>query len=256
VGSEFSHLPAWVASWRKVDPSLLSIDDVNRDGIVQLAEIAIDTDILVLAMPEIAGLPYVMSGLVAAGGLAAALSTADGLLLTIANALSHDLYYKMIQPDASAGRRVTISKLLLLVVALAAAAVAAQKPADILFLVSAAFSFAAAGLFPALVLGVFWKRANATGACLGMLAGLGTTFYYMATTQPWLRGVFGVTSPVADNIWWDISPISAGAFGVPAGFVVMIVASLATRAPTREVRDMVENLRYPRLDGAARRDVV
>ena len=256
VGSEFSKLPGWVASWRRVDPALLSIDDVNRDGIVQLAEIAIDPDILVLAMPEIAGLPYVMSGLVAAGGLAAALSTADGLLLTIANALSHDLYYKMIQPDASTARRVTISKLLLLVVALAAAAVASQKPADILFLVSAAFSLAAAGLFPALVLGIFWKRANATGACLGMLAGLGTTFYYMATTQPWLRGVFGVTTPVADNIWWEISPISAGVFGVPVGFLVMIVASLATRAPAQEIQTMVDNLRYPRLKGAVRRDAV
>ena len=256
VGSEFCKLPGWVASWRRVDPALLSIDDVNRDGIVQLAEIAIDPDILVLAMPEIAGLPYVMSGLVAAGGLAAALSTADGLLLTIANALSHDLYYKMIQPDASTARRVTISKLLLLVVALAAAAVASQKPADILFLVSAAFSLAAAGLFPALVLGIFWKRANATGACLGMLAGLGTTFYYMATTQPWLRGVFGVTTPVADNIWWGISPISAGVFGVPVGFLVMIVASLATRAPAQDVQTMVDNLRYPRLKGAVRRDAV
>ena len=142
------NLPQWVASWAKVDPSLLSIIDVNRDGIVQLAEIAIGGDIIVLATPEIAGLPYVISGLVAAGGLAAALSTADGLLLTIANALSHDFYYKMLDPNASTARRVTISKILLLVVALAAASVAAQKPADILFLVSAAFSLAAAGVLP------------------------------------------------------------------------------------------------------------
>jgi hypothetical protein len=134
--------------------------------------------------------------MVAAGGLAAALSTADGLLLTIANALSHDLYYKMIDPNAPTARRVTISKALLLVVALARGYVAAQKPADILFLVSAAFSFAAAAFFPALVLGIFWKRANKWGASLGMVAGLGITFYYMVTTQPWLRGVFGVTSPV------------------------------------------------------------
>ena len=141
-----------MASWAKVDPSLLSIVDVNKDGIVQLAEIAIGGDIIVLATPEIAGLPYVISGLVAAGGLAAALSTADGLLLTIANALSHDLYYKMLDPNASTARRVTISKILLLVVALAAASVTSQKPADILFLVCAAFSLAAAAFFPALVL--------------------------------------------------------------------------------------------------------
>ena len=164
-------LPQWVAAWQSVDPTLLSITDVNRDGIVQLAEIAIGGDIIVLATPEIAGLPYVVSGLVAAGGLAAALSTADGLLLTIANALSHDFYYKMIDPNASTARRVTISKMLLLVVALIAAYVASQKPADILFLVSAAFSLAAAAFFPALVLGIFWKRANKWGATLGMLAG-------------------------------------------------------------------------------------
>ena len=138
---------------------------------MQLAEIAIGGDIIVLATPEIAGLPYVVSGLVAAGGLAAALSTADGLLLTIANALSHDFYYKMLDPNASTARRVTISKILLLVVALAAASVAAQKPADILFLVSAAFSLAAAAFFPALVLGIFWKRANKWGATLGMAVG-------------------------------------------------------------------------------------
>ena len=247
VGSDFAKLPAWVAAWQKVDPSVLSVVDVNKDGIVQLAEILIGGDIVVLATPEIAGLPYVISGLVAAGGLAAALSTADGLLLTISNALSHDIYYNILDPHTSPARRVTISKLLLLVVALAAGALAAQKPADILFLVSAAFSLAAAGFFPALVLGVFWKRANSTGACLGMIAGLGTTFYYMATTQPWLRGVFGVTSPIADNIWWDILPISAGVYGVPVGFAVMIVVSLLTPAPSAQTQDLVEHLRYPGL---------
>ncbi|MBK9675892.1 MAG: cation acetate symporter [Betaproteobacteria bacterium] len=249
VGTDFSKLPQWVASWTKVDPSLLSIVDVNKDGIVQLAEIAIGGDIVVLATPEIAGLPYVISGLVAAGGLAAALSTADGLLLTIANALSHDFYYKMLDPNASTARRVTISKILLLVVALAAASVAAQKPADILFLVSAAFSLAAAGFFPALVLGIFWKRANKWGATLGMMAGLGVTFYYMAVTQPWLRSVFGVTSPIADNIWWGIQPISAGLWGVPLGFAVIIVVSLLTPAPDKETQDLVEHVRYPNLVG-------
>ena len=249
VGSEFAKLPQWVASWSRVDPSLLSITDVNRDGIVQLAEIAIGGDIVVLATPEIAGLPYVISGLVAAGGLAAALSTADGLLLTIANALSHDFYYKMLDPDAPTARRVMISKLLLLVVAVAAAFVAAQKPADILFLVSAAFSLAAAAFFPALTLGIFWGRANKWGATLGMMAGLGITFYYMATTQPWLRTVFNVTSPIADNIWWGIQPISAGLWGVPLGFLVIIVVSLLTPAPDRETQELVEHVRYPNLAG-------
>ncbi|MEO7391287.1 MAG: sodium:solute symporter family protein [Ramlibacter sp.] len=252
VGTPFDKLPAWIANWQRVDPGLLSVVDVNKDGIFQLSEMKIGGDIVVLATPEIGGLPYVISGLVAAGGLAAALSTADGLLLTIANALSHDLYYKMIDPNASTAKRVTLSKMLLLVVALAAAAVASQKPADILFLVSAAFSFAAASFFPALVLGIFWKRANGIAASLGMVAGLGTTFYYMATTQPWMRGIFGVTSPIADNIWWGISSISAGLFGVPVGFAVIIIVSLLTPAPSAKIQELVEHVRYPSLKGAAK----
>jgi cation/acetate symporter len=247
VGTPFDQLPAWIANWARVDPALLSVADINKDGIFQLGEMRISGDIIVLATPEIGGLPYVVSGMVAAGGLAAALSTADGLLLTIANALSHDLYYKMIDPNASTARRVSISKALLVVVALAAAYVAAQKPADILFLVSAAFSLAAATFFPALVLGIFWKRANRWGASLGMVAGLATTFYYMATTQVWLRGVFGVTSPVADNIWWGILPISAGLFGVPVGLATIIIVSLITPAPSKETQELVEHVRYPDL---------
>jgi cation/acetate symporter len=251
VGTDFSKLPQWIASWSAVDKTLLSVTDINKDGLVQLAEITIGGDIVVLATPEIAGLPYVISGMVAAGGLAAALSTADGLLLTIANALSHDLYYKMIDPNASTARRVAISKALLLMVALAAAYVAAQKPADILFLVSAAFSFAAAGFFPALVLGIFWKRANKLGACLGMASGVGLTFYYMINTQPWLREVFyGIPRGVPAQLWWDIQPISAGLFGVPLGFAVIIIVSLLTKAPDREVQELVEYVRYPNLKSA------
>jgi cation/acetate symporter len=249
TGSKFADLPAWVAGWQRVDASLLQIADINLDGIVQRAEIRIGGDIVVLATPEIAGLPYVISGLVAVGGLAAALSTADGLLLTIANALSHDLYYKMINPNASTQKRVLISKILLLFVALAAASVAAQKPADILFLVSAAFSFAAAAFFPALVAGVFWKRANKWGAVAGMVAGLGTCFYYMSTTQAWLRGVFGVTGPVADYTWFGISPISAGVFGVPVGIAVLVIVSLLTKQPDKQTQDFVEHVRYPNLRG-------
>ena len=250
VGTPFDKLPAWIGAWAKVDPSLLSVVDINKDGIFQLGEMRIGGDIIVLATPEIGGLPYVISGMVAAGGLAAALSTADGLLLTIANALSHDLYYKMIDPNAPTARRVMISKILLLVVALLAALVAAQKPADILFLVSAAFSFAAASFFPALVLGVFWKRANKWGAVLGMIAGLSTTLYYMVTTQPWLRGVFNVTSSVADNTWWGILPISAGVFGVPVGFAVIIIVSYLTPAPKQEIQELIEHVRYPNIKAA------
>ncbi|MEW5966292.1 MAG: sodium:solute symporter family protein [Pseudomonadota bacterium] len=242
VGTSFASLPAWVANWAAVDATLMKVVDVNLDGIVQLAEITIGGDLIVLATPEIAGLPYVISGLVAAGGLAAALSTADGLLLTIANALSHDVYYKMIDPKATTVRRLAVSKGLLLVVAVLAAYTASLKPGDILFLVGAAFSLAASAFFPALVLGVFWKRANYTGAVVGMLAGLGVCMYYMFITYPFFGGV-------PANEWFAIKPIAAGVFGMPIGFIGVIVGSLLTRAPGTEIQQLVDHVRYPSLEG-------
>ena len=246
VGSSFADLPAWAAAWAKVDPTLLNITDFNKDGIVQLAEIVIGGDLIVLATPEIAGLPYVVSGLVAAGGLAAALSTADGLLLTIANALSHDLYYKMIDPSASTTKRVTISKALLIVVAIIAAYVTSLKPGDILFLVGAAFSLAASAFFPPLVMGVFWKRANKWGAIIGMLAGLGVCMYYMLRTYPFFTNM-GV--PKMD-LWFGLNPISAGMFGLPVGLLTIYIVSLLTPAPDKKVQELVEHVRYPHLRSA------
>jgi len=244
VGTPFSALPAWIATWSRVDPALLSVVDINHDGVLQLGEIRIGGDIIMLATPEIAGLPYVVSGMVAAGGLAAALSTADGLLLTIANALSHDSYFRVVNPTASAARRVALSKVTLLAVALAAAAVAVQRPADIVFLVSAAFSLAAAAFFPALVLGVFWSRANRWGAVAGMLSGLGVTAWYMILNEPWLRHVFRVSVPPA--LWFGISPIAAGIFGMVAGWLVMMAVSLLTAPPGAATRSYVrEVLRFP-----------
>ena len=241
VGSSFASLPAWVSNWAAVDKTLMSIADINKDGIVQLAEIVIGGDLIVLATPEIAGLPYVISGLVAAGGLAAALSTADGLLLTIANALSHDVYYKIIDPNAPTTRRLVVSKALLLVVALIAAYVTSLKPGNILFLVGAAFSLAAAAFFPALVCGIFWRRANKLGAILGMVLGLGVTMYYMIQTYPF----FGINAP----LWWDINPISSGIFGIPLGFLGVIVGSLISAPPSKEVQELVDHVRYPSLEG-------
>ncbi|WP_296002699.1 sodium:solute symporter family protein [Rugamonas sp.] len=240
VGSRYDQLPSWVSYWANVDKlnPLISIVDVNQDGIVQLAEIAIDGDVLVLATPEIAGLPYVISGLVAAGGLATALSTADGLLLAISNALSHDVYYKLVDPAASTQKRVTISKLLLLAVAFIAAYAASQKPADILSLVAAAFSLAAAMLFPALVLGVFWKRANHQGAIAGIVAGCAVCVYYMAHTNPVLGGS-------AAGQWFHIEAVSAGIFGVPAGLLTMVAVSLLTPAPAARTRALIAYVRAP-----------
>jgi len=246
VGSSFASLPAWVAGWAKVDPTLMAVSDINKDGLVQLAGIVLGGDIIVLATPEIAGLPYVISGLVAAGGLAAALSTADGLLLTIANALSHDLYYKMINPNATTQKRVMVSKILLLFVALFAAWVTSLKPGNILFLVGAAFSMAASVFFPALVLGVFWKRANKWGAVAGMIGGLGMCLYYMVHTYPQFIQWFGTTKM---DLWFGIAPISAAVFGTPFGILVMVIVSLLTPAADQQTQDFVEHVRYPNLSG-------
>jgi len=240
VGSDFSSLPTWISYWANVDKAnpLISVADINGDGIVQLAEFAIDADVLVLATPEIGGLPYVISGLVAAGGLAAALSTADGLLLAISNALSHDVYYKMVEPGASTQKRVTISKLLLLAVAFIAAYAASQKPADILSLVAAAFSLAGSTLFPVLVLGVFWKRANHIGALTGMVTGFAVCLYYMLRASPVLGGN-------AQEAWFGILPMAAGVFGVPAGLFTVVVVSLLTPRPSRTSAGMVDYIRAP-----------
>ena len=240
VGSDYAHLPEWVSYWANIDKAhpLVSITDINHDGIVQLSEIVLDGDIIVLATPEIAKLPYYISGLVAAGGLAAALSTADGLLLTISNALSHDVYYKMIDPQASTAKRVTVSKLLLLVVALLAAYTASLKPGDILSMVGAAFSLAASTLFPVLALGVFWKRGNQEGAMAAMVVGFATCVYYMLHTYPSLGGS-------ASGQWFHIAPMAAGVFGVPAGLLALIVVSLLTPPPDPRAMKLVDQIRAP-----------
>ncbi len=237
IGSAIADLPGWVASWTKV--GLVQVNDANGDGILQLNELILNADAIVLATPEIAGLPYVIAGLVAAGGLAAALSTADGLLLTISNALSHDVYYKMINPRASTARRLAIARVLLVVVALVAAWVASYRPAGILAIVAWAFSIAGAAFFPALVLGIFWKRANRIGAVAGMIVGFGLTLFYLIGVQ-----FYGMER------WFGINTVSAGIFGIPAGFLTIWAVSMLTADTDQETKDMVENLRYPRLHRA------
>lgn len=241
VGAPFADLPQWIVPWRKVDPAVLTLRDINGDGIVQWAEVMIQPDMVVLAAPEIAGLPYVLSGLIAAGALAAALSTADGLLLTIANALSHDVYFHMIDNTASHQRRVTSAKVVLLGVALLAAYVTSLKPGNILFLVGAAFSLAASCFFPVLVLAVFWKRTNRAGAIAGMLTGLAVSVYYIFVNYPFFTRMTGILG----QPWFGVDPIASGAFGVPAGFAAAIVVSLLTK-PNRPVVDkLVGYIRDP-----------
>jgi cation/acetate symporter len=234
IGQQISSLPAWVQNWSQVG-GLLTIKDGNSDGILQLSEFVINQDIIVLSMPEIAGLPYVISGLVAAGGLAAALSTADGLLLAIANALSHDVYYKMIDPRATTARRLIVARVLLVVVAIIAAAVAGTRPAGIIQMVAWAFSLAAAGLFVPLVLGIWWKRTTSAGAITGMIAGFGVTLFYLIATRYFEM-----------PLWFGIRNISSALFGLPVAFIVTWVVSLMTQAPSKEMQDFVDSIRTPK----------
>ncbi|MEQ9326760.1 MAG: sodium:solute symporter family protein [Rhodospirillales bacterium] len=196
---------------------------------------SIQSDVVVIATPEIAGLPYVIAGLVAAGGLAAALSTADGLLLAIANALSHDVYYRMVDPTATTHKRLVVARVLLVVVAVLGALVATTRPGGILALVAWAFSLAAAGLFPALVMGVWWKRTTKEGAIAGMLAGFGVTLFYLIMTR---YGGMGE--------WFGVKNISAGLFGIPTAFLVTYVVSLMTPAPSKEMQDFIDAIRIPK----------
>ncbi len=233
LGQPIASLPAWVAAWGQT--GLVTINDANGDGILQFAELTINNDVIVLATPEIAGLPYVIAGLVAAGGLAAALSTADGLLLAIANALSHDVYYRMVDPTANTRRRLIVARVLLIGVAILAAVVAGTKPAGILAMVAWAFSIAASGLFPALVMGIWWKRTTSIGAICGMLAGFGVCLFYLIGTQ-----YFDMP------LWFGVRNISCGLFGIPVAFLVTWTVSLMTPAPSREMQDFIDQVRVPR----------
>ncbi len=288
----------WMYRWAAADGSLVQIcgkaavdaaavaaacAEKGVTGALAFKDISLNADMIVLATPEMAGMPYVISGLVAAGGLAAALSTADGLLLAIANALSHDIYYKMIDQNAPTARRLVVSRILLVLVAIAAAYVASTKPADILAMVSWAFSLAAAGLFPALVLGVWSKRVNAPGAIAGMIAGFGVCLYYLLGTrygavgfvETWswlgtataeqmarfeeLKAAYAAAAPDAQAAawtaldkhaqsiasWWGVKNLSAAAFGLPVGFLVMYVVSLMTREPSPQMQEFIEELRIP-----------
>ena len=251
VGSSFEDLPNWMAQWARLDSGLLEFSDVNGDRILQLGELKLGADMVMLATPEMGGMPFVVSGLVAAGGLAAALSTADGLLLTISNALVHDIGPgRNRQPKSSEGR-VILSKFALLAVAMLAAVVAAFKPAEILALVSTSFSLAAAAFFPGMVLGMVWRKVHRPAVVAGMLAGLGVTLYYMVINAPGVRHLLGL--PPGEGLWFGIQPLSAGVFGVPVGFLVMavltwvvpnswVVRSVPTESPVARV-----NSEYPGL---------
>ena len=244
MGAPLQALPEWFSTWGRI--GMVGVDDINQDHLVQWAELTISPDLIVLATPEIAGLPYVISGMVAAGGLAAALSTAEGLLLSITSALSHDIYFKLLRPDASASWRLIVSKTVMVGVAIVAAAIAVQRPASIVDMVAWAFSIAGAALFPALVLGIFWPRANRAGAIAGMLAGMLVTVVYIVRVNfdsvPWL-GLYGFGM----DPWFGINASAAGIFGIPAAFLVNAFVSLMTPPPSPDCMQFIERLRYPRI---------
>ncbi|GAB4198247.1 MAG: cation acetate symporter [Roseiflexaceae bacterium] len=254
-GSDIAKLPTWAAPL--VTNGSLVITDANSDGKVQLAELSgkateptatanptdgilqfpelsIGADLVVLATPEIAGLPYTVAALVAAGGLAAALSTADGLLVVIASAFAHDIYHKTLRPRASVRSRVLLGKVMILVAAALAALAALPRLALISQMVAWAFSLAAASFFPIILLGIFWKRANGPGAIAGILGGLAVTIGYMIGN--YLNPSFNILG---------ISHIGAGVFGVAANFLLTVVVSLLTPAPSVEIQRLVESLRRP-----------
>jgi len=235
IGRSFDEVNAltWIQKWSAI--GMLAIKDFNGDGIVQINEFFLRGDIVVLATPEIAGLPYVISGLVAAGGMAAAMSTADGLLLAIANALSHDLYYKIIDPKAETKKRLIVARVLLLAIGALGAAVASLKLTGILGAVAWAFCFAMSGLFFPLVLGVWWKRANRPGAIAGMVVGLTAGSWYLYAVK------WGGMTP-----WWGMDDLRFGMVGATASLVAMVVVSLMTKAPDKETQAMVDEVRIPK----------
>lgn len=222
----------WIKNWANV--GMLAISDSNGDGVLQINEFFMRSGIVVLATPEIAGLPYVISGLVAAGGMAAAMSTADGLLLAIANALSHDLYYKIIDPKADTRTRLIVARVLLIVIGAAGAFVASLKLTGILGAVAWAFCFANSGLFFPLVLGIWWKRANRAGAIAGMICGFAAGTLYLIYVQNGGTPILGLDG------------LRFGIIGMPVSLIAMVVVSLMTPEPDAETQAMVDEVRNPK----------
>ncbi|RTQ96281.1 sodium:solute symporter family protein [Lysinibacillus telephonicus] len=231
AGSKIAELPAWTKTW--VDTGLLQVADTSGDGILQWNELIIANDIVVMATPEIANLGIFVIGLVAAGAMAAALSTAGGLLIAISSAFAHDIYYRILKPTATDKQRLTVGRITIVVATLLAGIVALNPPGAITQIVAWAFALATGTFFPALVLGVWWKRSNSKGLIAGLLVGLAVTLAYIFAAK---YGGFTILG---------IIDTGAGVFGAAAAFAANIIVSLATKPPSQEIQDAVINLRYP-----------
>ena len=224
VGARLDQLPEWADKLKLRKLGLLTLHDWNGDGQVQWGDIQLGSDLLMLAAPDIAHVSPLFTGLIAAGALAAALSTADGLLLTISNSLSHDLIVPGPSEASNPLRRVMLSKIMLMLVALMAALVATYRPVDILFWVACAFSLAASTFFPVMLLGLHWPRMSRVGALLAMTAGMGMATYYIFINHPWVQARLGLSAELTG--WWGLEAYSAAVFGVPIGLVAGVLGSL------------------------------
>ncbi|MGM0778120.1 MAG: sodium:solute symporter family protein [Bacillota bacterium] len=231
AGSKITELPAWTKTW--VDTGKLQVADGNGDGVLQWKELIISNDIVVMATPEIANLGMFVIGLVAAGAMAAALSTAGGLMIAISSAFAHDIFYRVLKPNSTEKTRLSVARWSIVIATLLAGVIALNPPGAITQIVAWAFALATGTFFPALVLGVWWKRSNSQGVIAGLLVGLGVTLAYIFAAK---YGGFTILG---------IIDTGAGVFGATAAFAANIIVSLMTAAPSQKIQEEVMDLRYP-----------
>ncbi|WP_373511252.1 VC_2705 family sodium/solute symporter, partial [Persicitalea sp.] len=249
---EYASVPRWFKNWETT--GLLAFDDKNNDGKIQYVadkevnELTIDNDIMVLANPEIAQLPNWVIALLAAGGLAAALSTAAGLLLVISASVSHDLLKKMILPNISEKGELIAARISATLAVCVAGYFGINPPGFVAAVVALAFGLAAASFFPAIILGIFYKKMNKEGAVVGMVVGTLLMLYYMVRFK---LGWLGDAPSPASGWWFGISPEGFGSIAMLANFVVSLTISAFTTDPPEEVQQIVENIRLPSGAGEA-----
>ena len=246
---KYDEMPVWFENWEKT--GLLTFTDKNDDGLIQyvadpqLNELTIDRDIMVMANPEIAELPNWVIALLAAGALAAALSTAAGLLLVISSSVSHDLIKKIIKPDVSEKGELIAARVSAFFAVLLAGYFGINPPGFVAAVVALAFGLAAASFFPAIVMGIFYKRMNKEGAISGMVIGLLLMLFYMTKFK---FGWFG--GGTEDDWWFGISPEGFGTFAMLVNFIVSLIVCHLTKEPSKEVQDLVEKIRIPTIENS------
>ena len=243
--AKYAEMPQWFKNWENT--GLLEFDDKNSDGVIQYVadtqvnELTIDRDIMVLANPEIANLPAWVIGLIVAGGLAAALSTAAGLLLVISTSISHDLLKKNINPNISEKGELWAARISIAVAVVAAGLAGLNPPGFVAEVVALAFGLAASSFFPAIILGIFDKKMNKQGALSGMIIGIVFTTIYIFYFKPQLGG-----PGLPENYLFGISPEGIGTIGMIINFIVSLIVSRITRPTPNKIRDLVESIRYPK----------